>query len=244
MFSATFAESSWAEIQAVARSGQASSFWSIGDEKQTSVRTYIIDCHNGNLDQDASISAETLYSGYVRLVAFDGEEVVGSSGHSVVICSSRAILYADRSEGIWDNEGSNASGKTKLRKFLNSHYSDIFPEAANYIKSVRITTRVNNGFGDNDGNYYTTEDFAFPPSANAVGYASYPEEGSAYSYFTSDATRMFKPANGGDQYVQWATRSNTGSGMGSEIRCVNTDGTFYSIGYTGIKWSPLCFCIG
>ena len=208
------------------------------------MRTCIIDCHNGNPDQDVSISGETLYSGYVRLVSFDGEEAVDSQGHSIVVCSSRAILSADRSEGIWDNDRSNVSGKAKLRKFLNEQYSYIFPDAANYIKSARITTRVNNGFGDNGSNYYTTDDFIFPPSASAVGFTSDSGEGAAYSYFTSDATRMFKPANGSEQYVLWATRCNVGGGMGTEIRCVNTDGTFYAIGYTGIHWSPLCFCIG
>lgn len=177
----------------------------------------------------------------VRLVSFDAHQTVFGTSHSIVVCSSKAVIKAKRSEGVWDNARSDASGNCKFRNFLLANYASIFPEASSYIQKTKVTTRVNNGFGDNNGNFYTTEDYIFPPSATAVGSTSYPGEDGPYSYFASAQTRQFSSLEGSS--TDWATRSAVSAGMGVNIVCIDESGIFESIGYQSIEWSPLCFVI-
>ena len=204
------------------------------------IHFYNIDCKNAS-DDPVQIISESNVQDNVRLVSFDAHQTVSGASHSIVVCSSKSVIKAKRSEGVWDNARSDASGNCKFRNFLLANYASIFPEASSHIQKTKVTTRVNNGFGDNNGNFYTTEDYVFPPSATAVGSTSYPGEDGPYSYFASAQTRQFSSLEGSS--TDWATRSAVSAGMGVNIICVDESGNFESTGYQSIEWSPLCFVI-
>lgn len=247
VFSATFSESSWAEVQAVARSGQASSFYSVGEYKTTRIQTA-----SGQITADnVSLSNKQTKNMQVTIVGINvhanAVELMTTEDFPMYIMS---LTGGERNQGeLWSESG--------LRSYLNDNVSEILPDAHSYIKKVNIKTReigvYKNGANySQENNLVAVSDYVFLPSVSSLGFNSNAGEGDVYPYFKSNSDRVIKSS-------KYRTRSSlvynptwpSSSGMLQSYWYIMEDGSLCGSGNNNIEaapnincYVPICFCIG
>lgn len=254
-YSASLNDSSWAEIQAIARSGQAASFFSVGDKKNgvTGINN-VLDYDFDNYSFEESSTRTSTYTVAIMHINYNDDKniIFCTKGYPLSYLGGRYI-DSNRWQDIW----------TSMEKYLSGIGPKVFPDAYNYMKSTNIRVRkirYKEGlqWGEVE-NFNESVKIWIPTRENVDSKYVY-----GFSYFSSDKRRQLTSTP-----TKWRTSSAmmiTQSSLSSGLWCAMVDkdgyiidtGTWnsttrvpapadgsYSPEGSGLKYpSPLCFCIG
>lgn len=191
----TLADNDWATIAAVSEMGAASTYWSVGDEK------------------DITLSdGETLT---LVIVGFDHDEYFNAGTKTAGITFGlKGIMNDDRTMNPTSSSG-NTGGFTASEMYSwlkNTLLGQLPTELKNVIKSVYKRTSA--GANSSTINTDPMKLFLFS-EVEVTGSAawSYAGEGSQYSYFATNANRIKKRNNGTGAKGWWWLRSPVAGGM-------------------------------
>lgn len=186
--SRVLAENSWDAISAISESGQASKYWSVGDE---------IDVSFGN------------YGTYTfQIYGFDHDDKSDGSGKAGItfgmknpLSSTYKMNNSDTNSGSWN---SSVMRTSTIADFWNGMQSDVKA----FVKTVnKITAKTYNGSTNQ-----TTQDNLFLFAEKEVGLTTYSNSTeknalSTYPIFTDNNSRIKKLNNGLDSPDWWWLRS-------------------------------------
>lgn len=173
-FSASFNESTWAEINAISASGQAASFYNLGDIKQNvTVKKYRV---YGGVDTPATgtLLGTGTYNVLLYNIERTGRLLICTMGCPLQVSGGwETSEYEDDPNKLW------IYGGDEINLFLKGKASEIMPEVYPYVK-------------ENTGLRYTFCSLGFAGSGNwyAESYFAIPSERAVTSgYFTSNDRR-------------------------------------------------------
>lgn len=241
-FNASFAESTWSEIQAVASSGQADSFFNIGDTKSgVTVGTITGEWSTDGPDGDTTDTIE--YGTTSMSVVLVG--INADAARSLTCCTlGYPMEVFTNFYGINDNVHGWGYSRPSMLVAHSVYAAKILPQIRNYLKEVTVRSKAYRGTSQSEVMIDVTTDSIFVPSATNLGNDI--GEGVQYPYFSTNTRRKLSGS------VIYGTRSRSGW---NTIYGVNSDGSFnsnlnpgdnmtsnYGGNYT-IKY-PLCFVVG
>ena len=221
------AEDSWATISQIAKSGNAESYYTIGDEKEIELTT-----------------GETLT---LRIIGFNHDVLSDGTGYSGItfetkhlMSSKLAMNSSDTNVGGWRE----SAMRTRLQPG-GSIYNVLPQEVRDVIRPVNKVTSV----GNVGSALETTSDYAFLLSEVEIfGSTSFSVagEGKRYDYYgsyaTTSARRIKNLANGTGSANYWWERSPA-SGSTSNFCYVGSNGNA-GYGYAGASFGvSFGFCV-
>lgn len=219
IISTTLASNSWATIAAVSAAGNASSFWSVGDEKTITV--------NG----------ETLT---LVIMGFNHDDLA-SGGKAGITFGLKHLMKDTRQMNSSNTNSGGFTGSAMYTWLQNTLLGQLPSDLKNVIKSVNKKTSA--GSASSTINTNAMKLFLFS-EIEVFGSTSYSAagEGSQYSYFATAANRIKKLQNGAGSANGWCERSPNASY--SNLFCiVNGSGNanfYYAANYGGVCFG---FCV-
>lgn len=211
IISTTLASNSWATIAAVSAAGNASSFWSVGDEKTITV--------NG----------ETLT---LVIMGFKHDDLA-SGGKAGITFGLKHLMKDTRQMNSSNTNSGGFTGSAMYTWLQNTLLGQLPSDLKNVIKSVNKKTSA--GSASSTINTNAMKLFLFS-EIEVFGSTSYSAagEGSQYSYFATAANRIKKLQNGAGSANRWwerspyASNSSSFCGVGS-----GGDASNYGANYSG-----------
>lgn len=200
----TLADNDWATIAAVSEAGQASAYWSVGDEK------------------DITVNGETLT---MVIVGFDHDDLA-SGGKAGITFGMKHLMTDSRvmssKEDVATNDG-GFTGSGMYSWLQNTLLGQLPTDLKNVIKSVNKKTSA--GSQSSTINTDAMKLFLFS-AIELFGSAGYSQsgEGSQYSYFATAANRIKNIQNGAGSAGTWWGRSPVWNSS-SRFCCVQNDGS-------------------
>lgn len=211
-----FSANDWETIAEISESGNASDYYSVGDEKEVTL----------------SYSDGTSETIIVRIAGFDVDEQEDgtTAGISIIAKTPLKTAMAWGTEQYPVTEGGTVYAYTRygfegsdLKTFLDGELLSALPsELRSNIKSV--VKYYNYYDGLNSSNQLTATRKLFVPSTYEVGlYSSHTDSnGARYTgLYTSDAERIATLYESGEAVQWWTTEVSAAS----SVRCVTTSGT-------------------
>ena len=217
---ATLEATSWDNIAAVSKFGQAPNYWKVGDKKNITV--------NG-----VTYAAQIIGFDHDTLTTADGSRTKAGITFQLVDCLNTTYSMDGSGTNVNGWRGSTMRTST-MATLLNQLSSDL----KSVLKFVNKVTSVGNKSSDLE----TTSDKLFLLSEIEVFGAtqySYAGEGKQYEYYTAGNSTI-KKVNGSAGY--WWERSPA-SGNTSHFCCVNGDGNAGSYGASGSGGVSFGFCV-
>lgn len=184
IISTTLASNSWATIAAVSAAGNASSFWSVGDEKTITV--------NG----------ETLT---LVILGFNHDDLA-SGGKAGITFGLKHLMTDTRQMNSSNTNSGGFTGSAMYTWLQNTLLGQLPSDLKNVIKSVNKKTSA----GDASSTINTSAMKLFLFSEQEIfGSKTYStgSEGTQYSYFATAANRIKKLQNGAGSAKWWWERS-------------------------------------
>ena len=234
-FSATFAESNWSEIQKIAQSGNADSYFSVGDEKSVIANL----CQfNNTIDNTHTTQSVTTNFRIVGL-NHDGE-------NTITVCSKACLFHNTVNQyTVWTTKDSRYIG---VADRLNAIVEEMFTsDIYSVMKTIEKTAY-------SDGETRSATVRMFIPSISEVGLYSYSGDGTQYPFFVNSQSRLFDSYTGQNiTHNDVGTRTDYGpsaSGAPLAIASINqTNGTQSTILVTEnlslVSYrSPILFVVG
>ena len=215
----TFANASWDTINAIAQSGEASSVFSIGDTKSISI--------NG-----------TNYN--IQIYDFDHDDLADGSGKAKMtlgLANCLSTTYAMNNS----NTNSGGWGSCAFRTTLQNTILNQLPtELKSLIKTVKKKTSAGNQSTTinttNDTLFLFSEVEVFGSTTHSVA-----GEGTQYSIFTSNSSRIKKQGDTGSTAYWWERSPNASN---STYFClVGGEGLAGSVGAGNARNICFGFCI-
>lgn len=204
IISTTLASNSWATIAAVSAAGNASSFWSVGDEKTITV--------NG----------ETLT---LVIMGFNHDDLA-SGGKAGITFGLKHLMKDTRQMNSSNTNSGGFTGSAMYTWLQNTLLGQLPSDLKNVIKSVNKKTSAGGASSTINTNsmklFLFSEQEIFGAKTYSTG-----NEGSQYSYFATAANRIKKLQNGAGSAKWWGERSPrasnsvyfcaVGSGGGADV---------------------------
>lgn len=184
IISTTLASNSWATIAAVSAAGNASSFWSVGDEKTITV--------NG----------ETLT---LVIMGFNHDDLA-SGGKAGITFGLKHLMKDTRQMNSSNTNSGGFTGSAMYTWLQNTLLGQLPSDLKNVIKSVNKKTSAGGASSTINTNsmklFLFSEQEIFGAKTYSTG-----NEGSQYSYFATAANRIKKLQNGAGSANWWWVRS-------------------------------------
>lgn len=209
------ADNDWATIATVSESGKASTYWSVGDEK------------------DITVGGETLT---LVIMGFDHDDLAG--GGKAGITFGMKHLMTDTRQ--MNSTGTNVGGFTGSAMYTwlqNTLFGQLPADLKSVVKSVNKKTAAGNNSSTINTNAMKL--FLFSEiEVHGVTHSSAIGEGSQYSYFATAANRIKKVKNGAGAATVWWERSPPPAGT-SKFGTTNNYGNPGS--YDANRYYGVCF---
>ena len=215
-----FSNNSWEVIATTFKSGQAGSYWAVGDTKTDTgtdgySRTYRIS-HLG-----------TIYGtkhGVIEQVNVDGTDGSGATGVK------------------WDNNNVNNYQNSTMR---STHLPAVLLRYSSELQAQLEDTSYQVATNGNDGTLLTLTDKIFLPAGKEIGYTSYSrtEENSAlitFQYYQTHTTQADHiKYDSSNTARSWWTRSPYSGSSGSVVIVVNNGYENNNYAYSAVRVAPV-----
>ncbi len=211
IISTTLASNSWATIAQVSAAGNASSFWSVGDEKTITV--------NG----------ETLT---LVIMGFNHDDLA-SGGKAGITFGLKHLMKDTRQMNSSNTNSGGFTGSAMYTWLQNTLLNQLPSDLKNVIKSVNKKTSAGGASSTINTNsmklFLFSEQEIFGAKTYSTG-----SEGSQYSYFATAANRIKKLQNGAGSANSWWERSPNASNSVSFCSVYSGgDASYYGAGFNG-----------
>lgn len=205
VISSTLASNSWATIAAVSAAGNASSFWSVGDEKTITV--------NG----------ETIT---LVIMGFNHDDLA-SGGKAGITFGMKHLMKDTRQMNTSNTNSGGFTGSAMYTWLQNTLLGQLPTDLKNVIKSVNKKTSA--GGASSTINTNAMKLFLFS-EVEIFGSTTYSAagEGSQYSYFATAANRIKNLQNGAGSAYGWWERSPHASGSSNFCRVSSSGDADYN----------------
>ena len=217
---------SWNDINLIAESGNASSYFEIGDEIIIPIGGHdfiVFQIYGFNHDDKVTGGKAGITFGPKRQLPASGSRMNSSGGNS----------------GGWE--------ECDMRTWANGTFYNMLPSGVrNVIKQVNKPTADG---AETSASIINSQDRCFLFSGREVGLGvhtllSEGGEGTKYPIFTDDISRRKPYFRGGNENLNWALRSPCRQGLPGRWRRVLSNGASGSFrGDDYIKWSVVGFCV-
>lgn len=215
----TLADNDWATIAAVSEAGQASAYWSVGDEK------------------DITVNGETLT---MVIVGFDHDDLA-SGGKAGITFGMKHLMKDTRQMNSSDTNSGGFTGSAMYTWLQNTLLSSLPSDLRAVIKSVNKKTSVGNKSTAINTDAMKLFLFSEIEIFGSTAYSA-AGEGSQYSYFATVANRKKTLSNGSGSAYHWWERSPD-PGRIQAFCYVHRDGTCISQ-YATIRYGVcFAFCV-
>lgn len=214
----TLADNDWATIAAVSEAGQASAYWSVGDEK------------------DITVNGETLT---MVIVGFDHDDLA-SGGKAGITFGMKHLMKDTRKMSSPNNGATNYGGFTGsgMYTWLQDTLLPTIPsDLQSVIKSVNKKTSAGDKSATINTNAMKLFLFSEVEVFGSISH-SFTGEGSQYSYFSTTDSRIKKLQNGAGNAWYWFERSPYKSSNASF--CSVTMGGIADVSYSSAA-NGVCF---
>lgn len=214
--SPTFASNTWAQIAAIAESGQASSYWKVGDEKDITLTT-----------------GETLT---LKIYGFKHDDL-STGGKAGITLGLKNLMASTRQMNTSNTNVGGFTGSAMYTWLQGDLYNSLPADLRAVIKTVNKKTSAGNQSSTINTNAMKIFLFSEVECFGTTTY-SVAGEGSQYPVFTDNTSRIKYLSNGGGSAFTWWERSPYASGTTSF--CVVASGG--NAGNTGASFSwGVCF---